>query len=109
MAAWNIVCVCAASLVRKERSKEMKWSYERVEKTMRVAGCVRNYVHRMFEEIDVEVTVSFVILVVSGRSVNVSRKCCPEVKSLGVKAEFSIAVNIANFGGDVKFFLCVAY
>ena len=48
----------------------------------------------------------FVVLVVSGRSVNVSRKCCPEVKSLGVGAEFCIAV---NFGGDVKLFLCVAY
>ena len=30
------VCVCAASLVGKERSKETKWSYERVE----IAACV---------------------------------------------------------------------
>ena len=29
-------CVCAASLVGKERSKETKWSYERVE----IAACV---------------------------------------------------------------------
>ena len=49
------------------------------------------------------------VLVVSGRSVNVSRKCGPEVKSLGVGAKFCIAVDIANFGGDVKLFLCVAY
>ena len=40
---------------------------------------------------------------------NVSRKCCPEVKSLGVGAEYCIAVDIANFGGDVKLFLCVVY
>ena len=39
---------------------------------------------------------------------NVSRKYCPEVKSLGVGAEFGIAVDIANFGGDVKLYLCVA-
>ena len=32
----NSVCVCAASLVGKERSNEMKWSYERVE----IAACV---------------------------------------------------------------------
>ena len=30
------VCVCAASFVGKERSKETKWSYERVE----IAACV---------------------------------------------------------------------
>ena len=42
----------------------------------------------------------FVVLVVSGRSVNIFRKCCPEVKKLGVGAEFCIAVNIANTGGD---------
>ena len=51
----------------------------------------------------------FIVLVVSGRSVNVSKKCCPEVKQLGVGVEFCIAVNIANFGGDLKLFLCVAY
>ena len=35
------VCVCAASLVEKEKSKETKWSYERVEKTARVVGRAR--------------------------------------------------------------------
>ena len=59
------VCVCAASLMGKERSKEMKWSYERVEIAVCVVGCARDYVRRikqklclLFEEIDVEVTVS---------------------------------------------------
>ena len=51
----------------------------------------------------------FVVLVVSGRSVNVFRKCCPKVRLLGVGAEFCKAVDIANFGGDVKLFLCVVY
>ena len=51
----------------------------------------------------------FVVLVVSGRSVNVSRKCCPVKKWLGVGADLCIAVDIANFVGDVKLFLCVAY
>ena len=32
---------------------------------------------------------------------NVSRKCCPVKKWLGVGAEFCIAVDRANFGGDV--------
>ena len=41
------VCVCAASLVGKERSKETKWSYERVEKAARVVGRARDYVRRM--------------------------------------------------------------
>ncbi len=35
------VCVCAASLVGKERSKETKWSYERVEKAACVVGRTR--------------------------------------------------------------------
>ena len=59
------VCVCAASLVGKERSKETKWSYARVVCTARVVGRARDYVRRMeqksclpFEEINVEVTVS---------------------------------------------------
>ena len=58
------VCVCAASLVGKERSKETKWSYERVELAACVVGRARDYVRRMeqkscllFEEITVEVPV----------------------------------------------------
>ena len=58
------VCLCAANLVGKERSKETKWSYERVEKTARVVGRARVYVRRMeqkscllSEEINVEITV----------------------------------------------------
>ena len=60
------VCVCPASLVGKERSKETKWSYEIVEKAARVVERARDYVRRMlqkscllFEEIDVEVTEIF--------------------------------------------------
>ena len=59
------VYVCAASHVGKKRSKETKWSYERVECAARVVGRARDYVCRMeqksclpFEEINVEVTVS---------------------------------------------------
>ena len=59
------VCVCAASLMGKERSKETKWSYERVEIAECVVGRAKDYVRRMeqkscllFEEIDVAVTVS---------------------------------------------------
>ena len=41
---------------------------------------------------------------------NVSRKCCPEVKqSQGAGAELDIAIDIANFVGEIKLFLCVAY
>ena len=65
MAAWNIVCVCAARLEEKERSKETKWSYERVEIAACVVGHVRDFVRRMerksclpLEEINVGVTVS---------------------------------------------------
>ena len=41
------VCVCAASLVGKERSKETKWSYDRVEIAACVVGRTRDYVRRM--------------------------------------------------------------
>ena len=64
------VCVCAASLVGKEKSKEMKWSYDRVEKAVRVVRRARDYVRCMeqkscllFEEINVEVTVSLFLVV----------------------------------------------
>ena len=45
------VCVCAASLVGKERSKETKWSYERVEKAARVVGRAMDYVHRSLAKV----------------------------------------------------------
>ena len=58
------VCVSAASLVGKERSKETKWSYERVKIAACVVGSARDYVHHieqksclLFEEKNVEVTV----------------------------------------------------
>ena len=60
-----LVCVCAASLVGKERSKETNWSYEKVEIAASVVGHTRDYVRCMeqksrlvFEEIDVAVTIS---------------------------------------------------
>ena len=36
-----LVCFCAASLEEKERSKETKWSYEKVEIAACVVGRVR--------------------------------------------------------------------
>ena len=40
----NVVCVCAASLVREEISEERKWSYEKVEKAARIVGRARDCV-----------------------------------------------------------------
>ena len=45
------VCVCAASLVGKERSKAIKWSYERVEKAAGVVGRARDYVRRSLAKV----------------------------------------------------------
>ena len=41
-----LVCVCAASLVEKERCKETKWRYDRVEKAARIVGRARDCIHR---------------------------------------------------------------
>ena len=49
----------------------------------------------------------FVVLAVSGRSVNVSRKSYPKVARC--RSGFCITVDVANFVGDVKLFLCVSY
>ena len=74
------VCVCAASLVGKERSKETKWSYERVECAAHVVGRVRDYVLRMeqksclpFEEINVEVTVSLCFWLFQGEACDLQK------------------------------------
>ena len=41
----NRVCVCAASLVEKERSKEAEWSYGRVEKVfLQLNACAKSVV-----------------------------------------------------------------
>ena len=40
----NVVCICAASLVGKVVSVEMKWSYEKVEKAARIVGRARDCV-----------------------------------------------------------------
>ena len=39
-----LVCFCAASLVEKERCKETKWRYDRVEKAACIVGCARDCV-----------------------------------------------------------------
>ena len=39
------VCVCAASLVEKERCKDTKWRYDRVEKAAHIAGRAKDCVH----------------------------------------------------------------
>ena len=45
------VCVCDASLMGKERNKETKWSYERVEKAARVVGLARDHVRRSLAKV----------------------------------------------------------
>ena len=88
-----------------------KWRKQRVLLDVR-GGYVRHCVAKVMFAVSGEKRWShgeFVVLVVSGRSENISRNCGPEVKSLGVGAEFCITVYIANFGGDVKLFLWVAY
>ena len=113
MPAWNKrIYVYAASLVGRKRNEVvMEWIKLCV--LLDVRGIyVRHSVAKVVFAVWREKRWShreFVVLIVSGRSVNVSRKCCPEVKSLGVGVEFCIAVDIDNFGGDVKLFLCVAY
>ena len=66
----NVVSVCAASLVEKERCKETKWRYDRVEKAARIVGRARDCLP--LKEINFGVTVSFVCLVVLGRGLRVS-------------------------------------
>ena len=46
-----LVCVCAASLVEKERCKETKWRYERVEKAARIVGRARDCVRRSLAKV----------------------------------------------------------
>ena len=47
----NVVCVCAASLVEKERCKETKWSYEKVEIAACVVGRARDCVRRSLAKV----------------------------------------------------------
>ena len=72
----NRVCVCAASLVEKERSKETKWSYEKVE----IAACVVGRAGEVCSQYVAKVMFAvggnklwshreFVFLVISGRNV----------------------------------------
>ena len=46
-----LVCVCAASLIRKVVSKKTKWSYEKVKKAARVIGHTRDCVHRSLAKV----------------------------------------------------------
>ena len=71
-----LVCVCAASLVGKERNKETKWSYEKVEMAACVVGRAREvcsqYVAKVIFAVGGNKLWShreFVFLVISGRSV----------------------------------------
>ena len=41
-----LVCFCAASTIGEVVSKETKWSYEKVEKAVRIFGRARDCVHR---------------------------------------------------------------
>ena len=45
------VCVCAASLVGEEISKETKWSYEKIEKAARTVGHARDCVRRSLAKV----------------------------------------------------------
>ena len=110
------ICVCAASLVGKERSKETKWSYERVEIAACVVGHSRDYVRRMeqkscllFEEINVEVTVILCFWLFRGEACGLQKMWPRDEIRARCRSGFGIAIDIANFGGDVKLFLCVAY
>ena len=47
----NVVCFCAASLVVKERCKETKWRYDRVEKAARIVGRARDCVRRSLAKV----------------------------------------------------------
>ena len=46
-----LVCVCAASFVGKFVSKEMKWSYEKVEKAARIVRRARDWVRRSLAKV----------------------------------------------------------
>ena len=72
----NLLCVCAASLVGKEISKETKWSYEKVE----IAACVFGRAREVCSQYVAKVMLAvggnklwshreFVFLVISERSV----------------------------------------
>ena len=46
-----LVCFCAASLMRKERSEETKWSYKKVEIAECVVGRARDCVRRSLAKV----------------------------------------------------------
>ena len=118
MAAWYIefALVLQDSWERKEVKK-----WNGVMRELRRAACVVGRAREVCSQYVTKVMFAvggnklwshheFVFLVVLGRSMDVSRKCCPGVKlSLGAGVEFDIAIDLANFECDVKLFLCLAY
>ena len=46
-----LVCFCAASLVEKQKCKETKWRYDRVEKAARIVGRARDCVCRSLAKV----------------------------------------------------------
>ena len=126
----NRVCVCAASLVGKEINKETEWSYGRVEKVfLQLNACAKSVV--IFRPCWTSEGVMFAVW-------SKSQVCClrkqtlkspwflcvwwfwgeacvsPKMLPRGemrAKCRSGIRhrIDIANFGGDIKLFLCVAY
>ena len=124
-----LVCVCAASLVGKERNKETEWSYERVEKIfLQLKACAKSVV--IFRPCWTCDGVMFAVW--SKTQVCYLRKqtlkspwslcvwwfwgeACVSPKMLPrgemrsrCRSEISHRIDIATSGGDVKLFLCVA-
>ena len=112
------VCVCGASFVGKERSKETKWSYGKVEKVfLQLNARAKSVIilrhcwmyERDIEKINVEVTVILWFWLFGEKHV-CPQKMLPRGEVVTrCRSESGIAVDIANFGGDVKLFLWVAY
>ncbi len=46
-----LVCFCAVSLIGEVVSKEMKWSYEKIEKAARIVGRARGCVRRSLAKV----------------------------------------------------------
>ena len=81
------VCVCAASLVEKERCKETKWRYDRVEKAARIVGRARDCVRLSLAKVMFAVGRNklwshreFCVSGDFGERRACLHKCCPEVK-----------------------------
>ena len=79
------------------------WTYEGLCSPYVAKSCL------LFEEIDVEVTLSLCFWLFRGEGHGL-QKMLPRGEVVArCRNGFGIAVDIANFGCDVKLFLCVAY